>query len=363
MKKFALYSLLALSLGFAACDEVEDPTGTPAVNEPEAAFDFDAFKLSTPIVDNGAVDLPALNAAGKKNVVVVNIDDASNLPEGYELQLEYEFSGNQDFSDVRSIPIEIIEMDGAPVGVVTTDALESLYEDFFGLSEAAQPVYTRVAAYAYDSATKVTVRIGGAAKFYSSVNYTLTPDPVFVLYTPGNSNGWNQEASQQLSSTNGKDFQGYAYLDGEFKFTALPNWDGPNYGAGANAGELSTDGGAGNLSVADAGLYWCKVNTAALTYSTAYITTYGVIGAFNGWSSSVALTPNENFLVWTGTVTMTEGDEFKFRANDDWAISLGNSLDELIDNSQTNLKAPATGTFEITLDLSSYPCKAAMVKQ
>lgn len=363
MKKFALYSLLALSMGFAACDEVEDPTGTPAVNEPEAAFDFNAFKLSSPIVDNGSVDLPALNEAGTKTVAVVTVDDASNLPEGYDLQLEYEMSGTSDFADSRSLPVEIVATDGAAAGVVAVEQLEETYEDLFGLSATPQQVYSRVAAYAYNKANNMTVRIGGNTQFYSAVNYTLTPDPVFVLYTPGDSNGWNQVYSQQLSSTNGKNFQGYAYLSGGFKFTSLPNWDGINYGNGGAEGTLSTDGGAGNLSVAEEGLYWCNVNTADLTYSTAHITTYGVIGAFNDWGSSVALTPNENFLVWTGTVTMTEGDEFKFRANDDWAISLGNSLDELIDNSQVNLKAPSTGTFEITLDLSSYPCKAAMEKK
>jgi len=363
MKKFALYSLLALSMGFAACDEVEDPTGEPVINEPVPEFDFSNFKLSTPIVENGTVDLKALNSETKSQVIVLNIDDASNLPQNYEYRFNYEVAAGNDFAGAYTIPVALDSIDGALAGIVTTAQLENAYEEIFGLSADPQPVYARVAAYAYDKDTKTTVRIGGDSQFYNTVNYTLTPDPVFVLYTPGGSNGWSQAASQQLSSDNGKDFMGYAHLNGEFKFTSLPNWDGANYGAGAADGELSTDGGAGNLSVDVDGLYWCKVNTADLTYSTTYVSTYGVIGDFNGWGASVALTPDDSYLIWTGTVDMSAGGAFKFRANDDWAISLGNSLDELIDNSQTNLQVPEPGVYEITLDLSSYPCKATMVKK
>ncbi len=40
MKKLALYSLVALGLAFAACDEVEDATGTPVVNPQEPVFEL-----------------------------------------------------------------------------------------------------------------------------------------------------------------------------------------------------------------------------------------------------------------------------------------------------------------------------------
>ncbi len=231
MKKFALYSLLALSMGFMACDEVEDPTGKPVVNEPVAGFDLGNFKLGTPIVDNGEVNLPALNEAQTKTVTVLTVDDASNLPEGYDLHFNYEVSANQDFSDSTIVAVAVDSINGVLTGTVTTAQLESAYEDIFGLSADPQPVYTRVAAYAYNSANKETIRLGGDAQYYNSVTYTLTPDPVFVLYTPGESNGWSQDASQQLYSTDG--------------------------------------------------LYWCTVNTEKLTYTVTYISTYGVIGDFN----------------------------------------------------------------------------------
>ena len=54
-------------------------------------------------------------------------------------------------------------------------------------------------------------------------------------------------------------------------------------------------------------------------------------------------------------ITLNEGDEYKFRCNNDWAINLG-GVDEynLVPNG-ANLKAPAAGTYTITLDLSVVP--------
>jgi hypothetical protein len=181
------------------------------------------------------------------------------------------------------------------------------------------------------------------------------------LYTPGNSNGWSQSASQMLYTNNYADYEGYAYLDGEFKFTNAPDWNHVNYGA-AGEGTLSTDSGAGNLSANPAGLYWCQVNTAALTYSVTQVTTIGVIGGFNSWGASVALTPSANYLTWSGSVTMSAGDEWKFRANDGWDINLGGSLSNLTQGGD-NIVCSEAGTFTITLDLSSLPYTATVVKQ
>ena len=179
------------------------------------------------------------------------------------------------------------------------------------------------------------------------------------LYTPGASNSWSQGASQMLYTDDSTNYYGYAYLTGEFKFTSAIDWNGINYGAADEAGTLSTDGGAGNLTVAQPGLYWCHVNTASLTYEVTYIETIGLIGGFNGWGSSEALTPSENFLQWEGDVTLAEGDEFKFRANDGWDINLGGTLQDLTQDGP-NLVAPSAGTFHVVLDLQFLPYSATL---
>lgn len=79
-----------------------------------------------------------------------------------------------------------------------------------------------------------------------------------------------------------------------------------------------------------------------------------------GWDASTALT-SDDYLVWKGTVAMTEG-EFKFRANDNWDINLGGSLDDLVQGGD-NIKSPGAGTYEVTLDLSKLPYTATFTKK
>ena len=175
------------------------------------------------------------------------------------------------------------------------------------------------------------------------------------LWTPGDANGWNHGGSQMLFTNNYTEYMGFANLSPSgFKFTSAADWNHTNYGDAGEEGKLSTDGGAGNLTVAEAGLYWCKVDIAALTWSATKINTIGVIGSFNGWAQSEPLT-SEDGLFWVGTITLNEGDEYKFRCNDDWAINLGGVDEYNLVPDGANLKAPAAGTYTITLDLSVVP--------
>lgn len=175
------------------------------------------------------------------------------------------------------------------------------------------------------------------------------------MYTPGNSNGWSFDACQMLTynADQGK-YMGYAYLDGEYKFTMSPDWDGTNLGSTGVEGELSTDGGAGNLNAATAGLYWLVVDAENLTYSATLITSLGAIGDMNGWAEEVAFTPSADYLTWTGEVTFAATDTWKFRANDNWDINLGGQASNLVFNGD-NLPAPGAGTYTIKLDLTKIP--------
>ena len=191
------------------------------------------------------------------------------------------------------------------------------------------------------------------------------------LWTPGDANGWNHGGSQMLSTTDYANYYGFANLSPSgFKFTSAADWDHINYGAGGEDGKLSTDGGAGNLSVAEKGLYWCDVNIAALTWKATKIDAIGVIGDFNGWSESVALEPvDDTNLQWTGTVTFTGEGGYKFRCNDAWEIDLGGNPNVSEEDQQwyliskgANLKSPEAGTYTVTLDLSIIPYACDLVK-
>ena len=59
MKKLALYSLTALGLVFASCDEVEDATGVAEVNPQETLFDAANITVTNSTVADAVIDLSA----------------------------------------------------------------------------------------------------------------------------------------------------------------------------------------------------------------------------------------------------------------------------------------------------------------
>ncbi len=181
------------------------------------------------------------------------------------------------------------------------------------------------------------------------------------LYTPGSSNGWNQGASQILTTNDFITYTGVAHLNGEFKFTSQADWNGINYGSAGEEGMLSTDGGAGNLNAGADGLYWCSVNLPSLTYELSPINTLGLIGDFNGWASDVDLTPSADFLVWKGSVTL-DGGSFKVRANDDWVIDFGGTLDNVVAKG-ANINSPGAGTYNVELNFSAVPYTMTLTAQ
>lgn len=194
--------------------------------------------------------------------------------------------------------------------------------------------------------------------------------PVYdFLYTPGDANGWSQPASAKLYPTaDGVNYESWLPLKGSFKFSTQADWNGINYGAGAEAGTLSTDGGAGNLSVADEGYYCVRANLVSMTWEILYgpVQSWGLIGVNGAWGDGddIVMTPDADGQVWKATVTFTSGTDFKFRANGAWDIQYGNggsNLDDLVcDGGSGNLSAPALGTYEVTLDLRQVPFHATL---
>ncbi|WP_313380120.1 SusF/SusE family outer membrane protein [Proteiniphilum saccharofermentans] len=199
------------------------------------------------------------------------------------------------------------------------------------------------------------------------MEYTYTIEIIgdmnLTLYVPGAHQGWNPGSAPTLYSRN-FDFKydGYVYFDAghEFKFTAQPNWDGPNYGDGGD-GTLSTDGGAGNLKVNEAGYYQLNADLSGSPYTySAVKTDWGLIGdaTEGGWDNSTPLRYDPVTNKWTVTTTLEAGKDFKFRANNGWDINLGGNINNLTYGGD-NITVTEGGTYQITLDLSdptAYKC-------
>lgn len=164
------------------------------------------------------------------------------------------------------------------------------------------------------------------------------------LYMAGDANGWKHIDYLYGKEHDGK-YTGYMYLNKNgFKFCTQPNWSGDNYGEG-----ISTSGG--NIMMTEAaGYYKVDVDLANSTMSLTAITRIGVIGdaTVGGWGSDQAMTYNEADRAWEiSNITLTNG-AIKFRANNDWKISWGGTVNSLTTDNGDNIAVTA-GTYNIKL--------------
>lgn len=484
MKKFSIYGLAAImTLGFAACDDYEEPNPQPQTNPQTSVLKTEDVAVASVLTD-GEYSLEQLSNNGEAiSVATITVPE---MPEGYAFEALAEITTNdfQTIGEVKTTVEPTAEDPNVFAVTINPDDLQGVYYDKISKSSKAREIALRLILNTV--AGKQVARVGGPDHYYGTYTMTVLPfpagmvieqnyylvgtasdwsvanaikfthsgkdpydDPVFALYvetsadwwwkivpestfaagnwtdedysqfgvaengsnelsgmlvaktsetgepgagqinvagaymlvinmeestyeflpatdqlyTPGNSNGWNQANSQILSTEDHLFFRGFAFLNGEFKFSSQPNWDGTNYGSTGVEGMLTNDGGAGNLNAAE-GLYWAVVDLPHLTYTLTQINTIGVIGDATpgGWDASTALTPSENGLKWTGTVKFNGTGSYKFRANDAWDVNLGGNEFDLVYNGD-NIATPGEGTYEIVLDLTQTPYTAILTKK
>ncbi len=185
---------------------------------------------------------------------------------------------------------------------------------------------------------------------------------------------WSFASEPTMMTLNYVDYAGFANLGSEFKFAPQAGWGG-DFGTTDNgqpefstndSGEFVGKGmcnGGDNVKVAEPGFYYIGLNYSNKELNLVKITGFGIIGGFNGWGESVAMTASENNMVYTVTQALNEGDEWKFRANNAWTVSLGGDLDNLSPFNGSNIVCRKSGTYEITLDLRTLPWTAKLVEK
>lgn len=184
---------------------------------------------------------------------------------------------------------------------------------------------------------------------YTFKDYYLVGSGTSAGWTPDNN---NQAIFRNPSNENEYSFTGYFSKpnatnkdDGRFKLLeVLGQWQ-PQWGneddaislsgkVAGNPGTQSND--PGRFGVSQAGYYTFSINFETLTYNiesydASAATNYNTIGivgsATSGWNNDIAMMRNESFDVhnwYLKNVTLGNG-EIKFRANNDWAVSWGNT--------------------------------------
>jgi hypothetical protein len=198
-----------------------------------------------------------------------------------------------------------------------------------------------------------------------TINPYTTENP--TLAVPGNHQGWNPPSAPLLASSGfgETDFEGYVWLDGEFKFLEKNaaggfEWGNIDYGDDGSFSGVLVEQNESNCNASTAGYYRVRANTSTLLYSTT-LTTWGIIGSAtapvtggDGWANDANMTYNSTTKKWSLIINLVGGQEIKFRANDDWAINYGDSgADGSLNEGGDNITIPTNGSYSVELDLSN----------
>lgn len=348
--------LLAVTLvvGLSSCEDRDIIT-----IETEAAPKVMDLSTSSVILDK---NFPASQA------LTVTWDPAQmNVP--VESKYNLEISKTPDFAE----PVTLITKEQSQTTAsFTTKELNEASKKIGLVPFKVQKMYFRVQGF-----------LGaGSMPTYSEVtSLNITPylaSPTYEyqdLYLIGNATagGWDNLADNgkllpllKTSSPSKYTFTGYFKAksgtdDAGFKMIKVKgSWDA-QYGLGAKAGELSTDGGSGNISVPADGYYKLTVDTDALTYTlepvTVPATTYtsiSIIGSVNGdWNNDTQLKQSTfDPHVWSAQGVVLKAGEFKFRANNAWDVSWGTNAEYFGVASTTGANIPlsADWTYDVYLN-------------
>lgn len=184
--------------------------------------------------------------------------------------------------------------------------------------------------------------------------YTYKMEPLEVspyMWVPGNHNGWGDAFAKPASlfSINmDMVYTGHLYLDGDFKFTPKANWDN-DYASDGTANGLVAKGA--NLK-ADAGFYYVKADIAQMKYELVKAA-WGLIGeaTVGGWNNSTDMIYDRATNCWSVTTDLEVG-EFKFRANNEWVLDMGGSVDKLVLKGG-NITVANAGNYTVKLYLTN----------
>jgi starch-binding outer membrane protein SusE/F len=298
-----------------------------------------------PIFDSSKTTAPAITEpAGDGNFMLIQ-DSADAVMTTFKWS-----ATGYSLPDLGS-PVYSLQIDMADSSFANAKELANTTETSFSITVGEMNSLLLSMGIEPDVESVVEVRImsflnsnAGVSTVYSSpVRFSVTAYSGVVeaasLWVPGNHQGWNPAEAPQIWDADGDNiFEGFVYFpedgfDGEFKFTANPEWvDGENYGAGAEPGSLDNDSGAGNLIVPEFGGYYFTVDLNTLTW-TYEAQSWGVIGSgilAGDWSEDVDIIPAAggplNVLETTiDVIAPPDGSElrFKFRANDGWDLNYG----------------------------------------
>ena len=348
----SVVTLAAISLTACKKDEVK-ATLTPSTTSPALTASTNSIVLQSV---NGTQT--AVTYTWTPVTFVWSGTEATNYSPTVAYSLQFDKKGNNFASPVA------VDAGAGPTKALTQAVLNSTLISLGLTPEVAANVEVRLKATYANNLTPA---------YSPTLALTATPYST-ILYVSSSYLNNNLTTAPKLIEIDGspRQYQGYVYFGGTsastFKLTNTQSGAGSYYGNNSTAAVAVGAAGratTGTLATATAttgssfsiapGFYLVKINLADMTWAiTPY--TWGIIGpaTANGWNADTPMTYDATKGVWTATVPLTAG-EFKFRANSNWDVSLGNTNPAgsyLTANSGANLTSPGAGTYTVTLNLS-----------
>ena len=177
------------------------------------------------------------------------------------------------------------------------------------------------------------------------------------IYEIGNETSWGTAHALYSPNADGI-YQGYYFLNGEFKFKPNENdWNGDWEYDGDNR---IADNGGGNCPGVNPGFYQVDVNLQEMTYAVTEVKSITIVGSHNGWNpadEAMHMTYNQSTGAWEAPLSLNDDAVVKFAMNDDWAVSWGGAngdptaYDNLTQYGGKDLEVKA-GTYSIELYIS-----------
>lgn len=337
LKKYILFSL-GMALFFASCDEV----------------------VYDPVVSVGGSITLSSTAAGSTVVLTDStlestfaIFDWTKAEFGFQAAVTYtlqvDTTGN-NFAD----PTSLGNTSDLTLESVVEERMNSIALSRGTVSGDTASFDFRVMATINDDVESV---LSNVITIHVVPFESMTGPMIPVLNVPGSYQGWDPAAGNTVIYSREMDeiYDGYLYFAEdavEFKY-AKGSWD-----ADSNWGDTDADGtleleGA-NIVAGTAGMYYLTADLNALTH-TFEQRNWGIIGTATpgGWDSDTDMTWDEEKSALTITMDMTAGGEYKFRANDDWAVNFGdNDADGSLEQDGANIVVEEDGNYTIDLILN-----------
>lgn len=371
MKQSKIFLAALAVVGLASCQQDVGDLGIEQKNPQETVIEGGSAVTVNiaEAIDGKTIDLPyymSINTVGFM-VPVVNVVPSENCPADAELSCVMEMAKDAAYTNAVQVALADNSAEGqtgyqfAASPSELNDAFKALFSQYV---VSATPVYVRFAVYAdiptEGLATGTNVRFGGADYWYLSdrqLQVLPVAIPGLMMGTPG-ADGKDAANSMKLVRNEGntsiKEYNGLVYITAPFTFEAIGSdlrlgMESEGVASAASTTPITAPSGAGlyYINLKEDGDNWA--------YSLTRVDAIGCIGDFNGWAGDAALTPNADFTVWTGNVDFAKEGGWKFRMNGGWDINLGGDTMSNLSFNGPNLPIEATGTYKVTLDISSLP--------